>query len=91
MGCRMAEVMLRPGWPGGRFSRNVTTKKGKARRVDFVANEPVKLTDDEYLSIASDIGVALYDVERDAKGRPRLMEPAGAVGGDADPSTTAEG
>lgn len=87
----MAEVMLRPGWPGGRFVRNVTTKKGKARRVEFSANEPVKLTDDEYLSIAADIGVALYDVERDAKGRPRLMEPVGAVGSDADPSATAEG
>lgn len=73
----MPEVMLRPSWPGGRFARTVFTKKGKTRRIDFKHGEPVKLTDDEYLALVGDIGRALFDVERDEKGRPRLLEPAG--------------
>lgn len=75
----MTEVMLRPSWPGGRFVRTVATKKGKTRRIEFAIGEPVKLTDDEYLALAGDIGQALFDVERDEKGRPRLLEPAGAT------------
>lgn len=72
----MPEVMLRPSWPGGRFTRTVLTKKGKTRRIEFVKGDPVKLSDDEYLSLVGDIGRALFDVERDEKGRPRLLEPA---------------
>jgi len=71
----MPEVMLRPNWPGGRFARTITGKKGRKRRIEFLNGQPVEVSDDEFLSLIPDIGAALFEVARDEKGRTRLLEP----------------
>ena len=82
----MPEVMLRPNWPGN-FTRTITERKtiasGKKktlveevlRRVVFAPGQPVEVTDRELAALKPDLGKAIFEVERDAKGRPRLLEP----------------
>ena len=74
----MPTLMLKPGWTGGRFQRTVTIGKRKPKLIQFVKLEPVAVSDDEYLALGEDIGVSLFDVEIDDKGRARFVEPAGA-------------
>lgn len=75
----MPEVMIRPNWPNGRFTRTVVGKKGKKRRIEFLKDQPVEVSDDEFLSLIPDIGAALFEVARDEKGRARLLEPQSAA------------
>lgn len=81
----MPEVMLRPGWPGKRFQRTMVVsgaKKGdkpkSTRTVVFEAGAPVGVSDAEMKALAIDLGVALFEVERDEKNRPRYVESTGA-------------
>ena len=70
----MTEVMLRPDWPAS-FRRTVRVgKKGEPKTLIFLPNTPTQLSDDEFLAIAQDVGVAVFEIERDAKGRPRYVE-----------------
>lgn len=68
----MRELMLRPGWPGG-FRRTVGSGK-KSRAIGFQPGQPVKVTDDEFKQLTPDVGVAVFEVERDEKDRPRFVE-----------------
>ena len=83
----MPTLMLKPGWTGGRFQRTVTIGKRRPKLLRFENNSPVEVSDDEYLALGDDIGVALFDVEVDDKGRARFVEPAGQLepAGDANP------
>ena len=70
----MPEVMLRPDWPRP-FRRTIKLgKKGVHTTLIFEPNKPQRLTDEEFLAVAADVGVAIFEVERDAKGRPRYVE-----------------
>jgi hypothetical protein len=74
----MPEVMLRPNWAGGRFQRTLKIVKGKkvepGRTIVFNAGTPVEVTEPELKALAGDIGIALFEVERDEKNRPRFVE-----------------
>lgn len=72
----MREVMLRPGWPGT-FRRTVKAGR-KSRLLVFEPNAPVEVSPEEFRGLAGDLGLALFEVERDEKGRPRCVESAEA-------------
>lgn len=65
--------MLKPNWPSAQFQRTVTVGK-KTRVLIFAANQPVEVSDAEMKALASDIGKAIVEVERDEKNRPRYVE-----------------
>ena len=67
----MTELMLRPGWPNT-FRRRVGGKN--PRLIEFLPTVPVKVSEAEFKMLKADIGLALFEVERDEKGRPRFME-----------------
>ena len=75
-------IQLRPGWPGGRFQRTVVVRKGKgksekiesSRVVAFCLDTPVEVSDAEFEALRGDIGNSLFEVEFDAKNRPRFVE-----------------
>lgn len=89
----MPLVMIRPNWPGKRFQRTIRTYVGAGKKralnservVQFLAGCPVEVSDDELEALQPDIGVALFECERDEKGRPRLVESAPSP---AEPATT---
>lgn len=69
--------MLRPNWPGGQFQRTVdvgTKKKPDKHVLLFNKEAPTEVSDEEYFLLESDLGNAIFDVERDEKGRPRYVE-----------------
>lgn len=66
------EIMLKPNWPGS-FRRTVGTGE-QAKVLNFKAGEPVEVTADELKALKGDLGVALFEIERDEKGRPRFIE-----------------
>ena len=67
----MPEVMLKRDWPNT-FRRTVRT--GKTPQVlTFKPGEPVELNAKQIEALKADIGVCLMPVERDAKGKPRLI------------------
>lgn len=66
------EVMLRPDWPGV-FRRQVRSGK-QSRVIEFRPNQPVTLTAGELDQIRNDVGVSLFEIERDEKNRPRFVE-----------------
>lgn len=68
----MAELMLKPDWPGT-FRRSVGSGK-KSRTLVFERNKPVEVTAADLQALRADIGLALFEVERDEKGRPRFVE-----------------
>lgn len=84
----MPHVMLRPNWPG-QFVRTIEERKteirkGKKvttaellRRVTFAPGDAVEVSDRELAALRAngDVGTALFEVEFDAKRRPRLLEP----------------
>lgn len=79
------EVMLKPNWPGG-FRR--TIKVGDESKVlEFAPGEPVEVTAEELKALKADIGVSIFEIERDEKGRPRYIESV-ATEVAPDPSST---
>ena len=68
----MPELMLKPGWPNT-FRRSIGEGK-KARTLVFKPNQPVDVKPSEIKDLGQDIGVALFEIERDEKGRPRFVE-----------------
>jgi len=66
------EVMLKPSWPGI-FHRTVGTGE-QAKRLEFAPGEPVEVTDEEFKALKPDVGVCLFEVQRDEKGRPRAVD-----------------
>ncbi len=68
----MPELMLRPDWPSD-FRRLVQSGDGQKPLV-FTRGTPVTVTDDELLQLLPDIGVVVFEVARDEKGRPRFVE-----------------
>lgn len=70
------ELMLRPGWPKS-FRRTITVGR-KTRVLVFHENQPVEVSAAEAKALEADIGTAIFEVERDAKGRPRFVEYAAA-------------
>lgn len=77
----MAELMLKPGWP--RSLRRTLGAGKKARVIEFRAGEPVDVSAAELAALKPDIGVALYEVDRDEKGRPRFVETVAIEVGNA--------
>lgn len=68
----MPELMLKPRWPGN-FRRTILVG-GESKVIEFHPGDPVEVTDEEFAALAPDIGVAVFEVERDEKGRPRYVE-----------------
>lgn len=68
----MHNLMLRPGWPRG-FRRTVKSGK-KSKVVAFQPGQTVEVTEEEFKQLAPDIGLAVFEVELDEKGRPRFVE-----------------
>lgn len=68
----MPELMLKPGWPGS-FRRSVGEGK-KSRTLVFLPNDPVEVKASEVDDLKADIGAAIFEVERDEKGRVRFIE-----------------
>ena len=68
----MPTLMLRPDWPNT-FRRTVRTGR-KPKRLEFRKGEPVQVTDAEFLAMAEDVGLAVFEVEFDDKQRPRYIE-----------------
>jgi hypothetical protein len=66
------EIMLKPNWPGI-FHRTVGTGE-QAKRLEFAPGEPVEVDADQFKALKADIGVSLFEIERDEKGRPRYIE-----------------
>lgn len=64
--------MLKPGWPGS-LRRTVGAGK-KARTIVFDPGEPVVISADDMKSLRGDVGVSLYEIDRDEKNRPRFVE-----------------
>lgn len=65
---------MRPDWPAT-FRRTVESgKKGERKTLAFEPNTPKQISDEEFLALSQDVGVALFEIERDAKGRPRYVE-----------------
>lgn len=62
------ELMLRQDWPAS-FRRRVV-----GGVLDFSPGVPVTVTDQQLMELLPDIGNALFEVERDPKGRPRMVE-----------------
>lgn len=65
--------MLKPGWPGTAFRRTVKAGK-KSKLLTFPPGLPVQVTADEFLALRPEIGIAIFEVERDEKDRPRFVE-----------------
>lgn len=66
------EVMLKPGWPW-QFHRTVAVGDTK-KILEFSPGEPVEVTDEEFAGLSKDIGICLFEIERDEKGRARAIE-----------------
>lgn len=77
----MPELMLKPGWPNT-FRRSVGEGK-KARTLVFLPNQPVEVKPAEMRDLAADLGVAIFEIERDEKNRPRFVESVSVA---ADPT-----
>lgn len=82
----MTELMLKPGWPGS-FRRSVGEGK-KARKLVFLPNQPVEVKPAELSELNADLGVAIFEIERDEKGRPRFIETEAIT---PDPTQAAKG
>ena len=67
----MPELMLKPGWPG-KFQR--TLPGPKKTLIVFEHGKPVEVTTKQLKELAGDVGVSIYQVERDEKNRPRFVE-----------------
>lgn len=67
----MPEVMLKRDWPGT-FRRTVRNAK-KPYLMAFEPGQPVELNAKELEAVKADIGVCLMPVERDAKGKARII------------------
>lgn len=78
MGWLMPELMLKPGWPRS-LRRTLGTGK-KSRLVEFKHGEPVEVSTADMAVLKSDIGVSLFEVERDEKNRPRFVETVEETG-----------
>ena len=70
----MTELMVRPGRANA-FRRTVKLGKSKTPKLlVFPIDQPVTVTDAEYLELAPEIGIVLFEIERDEKGRIRYVE-----------------
>ena len=68
----MSLLMLRPDHAGS-FRRSVRNPKGEIKKMlVFEAGKPVELKGPELAAVGRDIGLALVEVELDAKQRPRI-------------------
>lgn len=69
----MPELMLKPGWPGV-FRRSVATGKGGSKTFEFVPRVAVKVSKEELELLRPELGVVVFEIERDDKDRPRFVE-----------------
>jgi len=80
--------MLKPGWPNS-FRRTIISGK-KPKTLYFDPNEPVSVTPAEMALLKRDIGVSIFEVERDEKNRPRFIESEIETGNETSTPPTQE-
>lgn len=86
----MVQIVLRKGWPTGRFQRTVKIpKKPIGRTLVFKTGEPVEVSDAEAKWLLEHHGQALAEATFDEKGRlrPEGWQPEKLSVDEAEPET----